>query len=111
MITITKPFVVLYIVFSVVSILYICLYIYFLRILRHGHANLWEQLGRPTPIRNNSIDNTIAVLRFLKSRAYLDTKDTEFIVLCRVLWISGLIGILLFLVCSLLAFFGNYIPS
>ncbi len=38
-----------------------------LRLLRERHNGVWTQLGKPTLIWNNSIANSLAVLRFVWS--------------------------------------------
>ena len=51
----------------------------FLSRLRTRHARTWEALGRPTLFLNNSISNSLAVLRFLWRREYRDLADNELI--------------------------------
>jgi hypothetical protein len=47
----------------------------FLSRLRTRHAQTWEALGRPTLFLNNSIGNSLAVLRFLWRREYQSLGD------------------------------------
>jgi hypothetical protein len=61
-----------------------------LRRLRARHADTWEALGRPTLIMNNSISNSLAVIRFIFRRDYSDWDDPEFTRMAdslRVFWI------------------------
>ncbi len=53
------------------------------KIFRVRHQNLWEKLGKPTMILNNSIANNLSVLRFLWKKEYEKTKDSELIAVCR----------------------------
>ena len=46
--------------------------------LRSRHSQAWEALGRPTLFLNNSITNSLAVLRFLWRRDYLALDDDGF---------------------------------
>jgi hypothetical protein len=50
----------------------------FLSRLRSRHSQTWEVLGRPTLFLNNSIINSLAVLRFLWRRDYRTLGDDEF---------------------------------
>ena len=49
----------------------------FLSRLRTHHAQTWEALGRPTLFFNNSISNSLAVLRYLWRREYLRLGDQQ----------------------------------
>jgi hypothetical protein len=49
----------------------------FLSRLRTRHAQTWEALGRPTLFLNNSIPNSLAVLRFLWRREYQSLGDQQ----------------------------------
>jgi hypothetical protein len=51
----------------------------FLSQLRARHAQTWEALGRPTLFLNNSISNSLAVLRFLWRREYRGLADEQFV--------------------------------
>src|SRR4030095_5262182 len=51
----------------------------FLSRLRTRHAQTWEALGRPTLFLNNSVSNSLAVLRFLWRREYRGLADEQFI--------------------------------
>jgi hypothetical protein len=50
----------------------------FLSRLRSRHLQTWEALGRPTLFLNNSITNSLAVLRFLWRGDYRALGDREF---------------------------------
>ncbi len=78
----------------------------FLRELRLRHADIWESLGRPTLIMNNSISNGLAVLRFLWRRDYESIDDPEFVRLARRLRIFNIAHIALFLLIVLSFFMG-----
>jgi len=51
----------------------------FLSRLRTRHAQTWEALGRPTLFLNNSISNSLAVLRFIWRRDYRNMTDKQLI--------------------------------
>jgi branched-subunit amino acid ABC-type transport system permease component len=51
----------------------------FLSRLRSRHAKTWETLGCPTLFLNNSIRNSLAILRFLWSREYRALSDPPFV--------------------------------
>ena|SRR5258706_6573507 len=57
----------------------------FLTRLRTHHTPIWEALGRPTLFLNNSITNSIAVLRFLWRREYQTLGDHRSVRLARFL--------------------------
>jgi hypothetical protein len=50
----------------------------FLQELKSRHPNVWESLGRPSVVANNSIANSLAVLRFLWRKEYKDLGDPNF---------------------------------
>jgi uncharacterized membrane protein YraQ (UPF0718 family) len=52
---------------------------FFLQEMRSHHPDVWESLGRPTLIRNNTISNGLAVLRFLWRKEYQALDDAKFI--------------------------------
>jgi uncharacterized membrane protein len=54
-----------------------------LREMRSRHPDLWESLGRPTLVINNSVSNGLAVQRFLWRKDYEALHDPEFILLAR----------------------------
>jgi hypothetical protein len=49
-----------------------------LRQLRARHPQVWESLGRPTLIMNNSVANGLAVQRFLWRKEFQTLGDPEF---------------------------------
>ena len=51
---------------------------HFLRELRSRHPQVWDSLGRPTLVMNNSISNGLAVLRFLSRKDYEALDDPGF---------------------------------
>lgn len=51
----------------------------FLSQLRTRHAQTWEALGRPSLFLNNSVSNSLAVLRFLWRREYRCLPDARFV--------------------------------
>ena len=55
----------------------------FLRDMRTRHVAVWESLGSPTLIANNSISNNLAVMRFLWRKEYQSIDDPDFVSLAR----------------------------
>ena len=53
------------------------------RILRDRHPAIYDSLGRPTLIWNNSMKNSFAMLGFILSGRFKETRDSEVIRLCR----------------------------
>jgi hypothetical protein len=49
----------------------------FLSRLRTRHVQTWEALGRPTLFLNNTITNSVAVLRFFWRREYQSLGDKQ----------------------------------
>ena len=50
----------------------------FLREMRSRHPTVWDELGEPSLWMNNSIQNSLAVLRFLWRKDYEALGDPEF---------------------------------
>jgi len=57
----------------------------FLKVLRERHPAVWESLGEPSLFLNNSIANSLAVLRFLWRKDYEALNDPDFAERARVL--------------------------
>ena len=47
----------------------------FLLYLKHKHRSIWEELGSPSLIYNNSFKNNIAVMKYLWKKIYKKTND------------------------------------
>jgi len=58
----------------------------FLREMRSRHPGLWDELGEPSLWMNNSIHNSLAVLRFLWRKDYQTLGDPEFARRAEFLW-------------------------
>jgi len=76
----------------------------FVRKMRSRHPELWQSLGRPTIIPNNSIVNGFAVQRFLWHREYESVDDPGFVQLARVLRTFGITYIVVFAVVLVIFF-------
>jgi hypothetical protein len=48
----------------------VCLHVELLNTLREHHPEEWRRLGSPTLIRNSSVGNNLAVMRFLLEKQY-----------------------------------------
>ncbi len=70
----------------------------FLSILKERYSEKWNELGRPTLIKNNSIKNNIAVLKFLKNRDYLTMGDKQLTNIAILLWTFAYIYIVVFVI-------------
>ena len=70
--------------------------------LRTHHVQTWEALGRPTLIINNSLTNSVAVLRFLWRREYRALDDSQLVRLAGRLRVILVVYVLLFV--SIIAF-------
>jgi hypothetical protein len=69
--------------------------------LKQFHPKIWEELGRPTPFRNNSPSCQMKLLHYLKDRKFAPESDPELIRLCRgmrSMMSLGAIGIVVILV-------------
>lgn len=53
-----------------------------LTILRTQHASVWRELGRPSLVANNSMENGIVMLSFLLKRRFMDLSDSSFESVC-----------------------------
>jgi hypothetical protein len=72
------------IVFAVVLVVqfvgtigYLLLIASLFRRLKASHTTVWESLGSPSLIMNNSPRNNLRVLRWLWAKGYLDLGDSE----------------------------------
>jgi hypothetical protein len=95
-----------FVILMISCIVGFALHSYFLRELRSRHPDIWESLGRPTLIMNNSISNGLAVQRFLWRREYESLDDPEFVQLSRVLRTFGIAYLVLFALIVLGFFIG-----
>jgi hypothetical protein len=51
--------------------------------LKEKHPRIWEELGRPTPFRNNSPQCQMNLLHYLKDKKFAAESDPELVRLCR----------------------------
>ena len=63
----------------------ILLHTLFLQRLRQKYPQIWESLGRPTMVLNNTIRNSFAAQRFLRRREYESLGDPRFSKFCNIL--------------------------
>ena len=75
---------------TVIFVLAMILHGLFLRRLRREHPEVWESLGRPTLIMNNSPRNSLASLKYLFTAQYRDLPDQRFVRYCDLLRIFDL---------------------
>lgn len=71
----------------------------FLQRLRREHADVWESLGRPTLIANNSIKNCLATLRYLFSGQFRELSDPRLRRFCEFLRAYDVLYLALFAIC------------
>jgi|ERR1035437_5711222 hypothetical protein len=79
-----------------------------LKDMRTRHAAVWESLGSPTLIMNNSVSNNLAVMRFLWRKEYQSIDDPDFVALARAVRIYSIAYLIFFafvLVIGFLQFF------
>ena len=88
------------------AILGLVLHHRFLTRLRTCHVQTWEALGRPTIFRNNSLANSVAVLRFVWRREDHATGDPQLLGMVRALRFFAAVYSLLF-VGVVIAFFAS----
>jgi hypothetical protein len=55
---------------------------FFLRRLRQNFPAVWESLGRPTLIANNSPRNSLSTLRYILTAEFRELPDSNFIRYC-----------------------------
>jgi hypothetical protein len=68
------------IVFLILAFLLgICLNYSILRLLKKNHPSIWNELGRPSMVLNNSIRNNFNMSKFIKTKEYLKTNDNKLI--------------------------------
>jgi uncharacterized membrane protein YidH (DUF202 family) len=93
-------------VFILIILAVVILYLNYklLSMLRQNHPQKWRELGSPSLIINNSIQNNVAVLRFLKNKEYVSIGDKRVTTISRLLWRLGLIylGLLVVVLISFL---------
>ena len=77
---------ILFIMFVIFAIVGLLLNYKFLGYLREKHIEKWKELGKPTLFINNSVQNNIKTLRFLKNREYLDLNDNLLNQKAKFLW-------------------------
>jgi hypothetical protein len=78
----------------------------FLTRLRTRHVETWEALGRPALFLNSSLNNSVAVLRFLWRREYHALSDSQSVRLAGTLRVFLAVYVLLF-VCTIITFFAS----
>jgi hypothetical protein len=69
-----------------------------LKLMRERHPAIWSELGSPSLFMNNSVQNGMAVLRYLWRRTYLGTQDEAFIRICTFNRWYGLLYLAVFVV-------------
>lgn len=65
---------------------------FLLRMLRRDHPAVWESLGKPTLIANNSPKNSLATLRFLFRGDFEELDDARLVRYCRFLRCFDFVG-------------------
>ena len=67
---------------TVIFVLAMILHGVFLHRLRREYPSVWESLGRPTLIINNSPRNSLASLKYLFTARYRELPDHSFVRYC-----------------------------
>jgi len=81
---------VLFVTLTAIFVAGMVLHGFFLRRLRQKYPNVWESLGRPTLIMNNSPRNSLASLKYLFTAQYRELPDQSFVRYCDFLRIFDL---------------------
>jgi hypothetical protein len=91
-------------------LLFACLVVWFPlvahlhRLLRTRHPDVYDALGRPTLILNNTIKNGWLFTRFLLGGHFEDIDDREIVLLCRFLRVFAFAYLALFLAIVIFGF-------
>ena len=89
---------VLILAFGISCVAGLALTAYLLRMLRKRHEPTWTSLGSPSLVRNNTISNNMAVLRFLWSKEFLELDDPQLTRLCFFVMFYQVAYLILFLI-------------
>lgn len=77
--------------------------------LKKELPEVWSDLGSPTLLSNNSVENNILMLKFLWGKKYLQINDVKFQRIARTNHYFGIFYIVFFVVLILLIFPWNKI--
>src|ERR1700734_4060052 len=83
--------------FALMIIIYIIQNYLIMRLLNElktRFPGLWEQLGRPSLIMNNSLSNMAALTSFLWRKRYLDLNDVDFSERCATARMSSIFSLI-----------------
>ncbi|RJQ49598.1 MAG: hypothetical protein C4538_02015 [Nitrospiraceae bacterium] len=69
----------------------------FFLILKEKHLETWNELGKPTLFFNNSIKNNLLVVKFLKTKKYLELHDSLLTKKSQLLWKYYIVYLILFI--------------
>jgi uncharacterized membrane protein len=100
-----------FLVLLVAFVIGLTMHYHFLREMRSRHPALWESLGRPTLVMNNSVSNGLAVQRFLWRKDYEALQDHEFVLLARRLRTFNIAYLVFFAVILIGSFIEIFAPA
>lgn len=73
--------------------------------IKSEQPEIWDELGRPSLVTNNSIHNSISTIRYLIKRSYKDNRDINLVNLAnrarRLFYLSTTMAIFLFVFINL----------
>jgi len=81
------------------------------RLLRTRHPNIYDSLGRPTLILNNSIKNGALFIRFLLGGHFESIDDGETLRLCRFMRVFAFCYLVLFVATAMFGFASSPRPT
>src|SRR4051812_11754041 len=81
------------------------------RLLRTRHPNVYDSLGRPTLILNNSLQNSGLFLRFLFGGHFESIDDGETVRLCRFMRVFAFCYLVLFVAAAVFGFASSPRPT
>ena len=81
------------------------------RLLRTRHPNIYDSLGRPTLILNNSLQNSGLFLRFLLGGHFESIDDGETLRLCRFMRVFAFCYLVLFVATAVFGFASSPRPT
>ena len=102
MVTLKVLFLAIVPLITVFAVVIVYLHYQLLSILRDAHPVKWQELGSPTLVLNNSMKNSLAVLKFLRNREHLGMDDQRLTKISVALWYLGRIYLIFFTVVILL---------
>ena len=90
---------IIFVSLMILAVIGLLMYWSFLRRLKEGYPDVWQELGEPSLIMNNSIKNGLRTQSFLMRREYEKLNDPEFVRFCGHLRTFNISYIVYFIIC------------